>query len=116
MIIISSTATFNEFDFPNCPREKLPDKPLPKNQSSETNDQKDTHQGGDDSLRSPNHNQPDHKSPRRPDPGLPGSDTKVSDNDLYGPSRPSKHTGSKSIGEKQQSPPGPVPYQSPIPS
>ena len=33
MIVISSTATFDGFDFPNCPREKLPDKPPSKNQS-----------------------------------------------------------------------------------
>ena len=41
-IVISSTATFNEFDFPNCPREKQPNKPPPENQSPETNDQGNT--------------------------------------------------------------------------
>ena len=115
MIVISSTATFDEFDFPNCPREKLPNKPPPKNQSPETNDWKDTNQGADNGLQSPDHNQPDHQSPQRPDPGLLGSDTKDSNDDLYGPPRPSKHTGSKSTEENQQSPPAPVPPKVPIP-
>ena len=82
MIIISSTATFDEFEFTNCPREKQPDKPPSENQSPETNNLKDTNQG-DDSLQPPDHNQPDHPPPRRPDPGLLGSDTEDSDDDLH---------------------------------
>ena len=70
MIVISSIAIFDEFDFPNCPREKLPDKPPPENQSLETNDQRDTNQGGDNSLQPPDQSQPDPPPPRRPDPGF----------------------------------------------
>ena len=53
MVVISSAATFDEFDFPNCPREKLLDKPPPpKHQSPETSDSGDmdhdhNDQGGD---------------------------------------------------------------------
>ena len=57
-------------------------------------------QGGDNGLQPPDNNQPNHPPPRRPDPGLPGSDTEDSDDDLYGPPRPSKHTGSESTGER----------------
>ena len=53
MVVISSTATYNEFDFPNCSREKLSDKPPPNNQSTETNNQEDTNQGGDNGLQPP---------------------------------------------------------------
>ena len=58
-IVISSTAIFDEFDFPNCPREKLPDKPPPKNQSPDTNNREDMNQAGDNGLQPPDHNQPD---------------------------------------------------------
>ena len=33
MIVISSTATFDELNFPNYPREKQPDKPPPESDS-----------------------------------------------------------------------------------
>ena len=62
-IVISSTTTFDEFNFPNCPREKQPDKPPPENQSPKTNDQGNTNQGGDDSLQPPDLNQPNHPPP-----------------------------------------------------
>ena len=88
---------------------------LPKNKSPETNNQGNLNQGGDDSLQPPDNNQPDHSPPQRPDPGLPGSDTENSDNNLYDPPRPPKHTGSKLTGESQQNPPAPVPPQVPIP-
>ena len=115
MIVISSTATFDEFHFPNCPREKHPDKPPPENQPPETNDQGNTNQGEDDGLQPPDNDQPNHPPHRRPDLGLPGSDTENSDNDLYGPPRPSKQTGSESTGENRQNPPAPVPPRVPIP-
>ena len=98
-IVISSTATFDEFDFPNCPRKKQPDKPPPENQSPETTDQGNNNQGGDNGLQPPDNNQPNHPPLRRPDPGLPASDTEDSDDDLYGPPRPSIQTGSKLTGE-----------------
>ena len=62
-IVISSTATFDEFYFTNCPREKQPDKPPPENQSPETNDQGNLNQGGDDGLQPPDNNQPNHHPP-----------------------------------------------------
>ena len=68
-VVISSTATFDKFDFPNCPREKSPDKPPPpRNQSPETSDSGDLNhdhidQGGDDDLQPPDHDQPETPPP-----------------------------------------------------
>ena len=64
-VVISSTAAFDEFDFPNCPREKLQDKPPPpKIQSpgmSDSGNMDHDHNdpGGDDNLQPPDHDQPD---------------------------------------------------------
>ena len=90
-VAISSTAAFDEFDLPNCPREKALDKPPPPEiQSPEMSDTEDmdhdhNDQGGDDDLQPPDQNQPKVPSPRaQSDHGLPDTDTEDDDEDLYG--------------------------------
>ena len=92
MVVIPSTAAFDEFDFPNCPREKLQDKPPPPEiQSPETNDSggldhDHNDQGGDDDLQPPDHDQPETPPPRaKSHHGTPDVDTEDDDEDLYGP-------------------------------
>ena len=130
MVVISSTAAFDEFDLPHCPREKLLDKsPPPENQSPEMSNSKDmghdhNDQGGDDSHQPPDHNQPEILSPSaKSDHGLPDTDTKENDEDLYGlhihiparhslswmPPHPPNPQGSiLTRGARQRSPPAPI--------
>jgi hypothetical protein len=108
---ISSTATFDEFDFPNCPREKIPDKLPPVNQSPNPSDDEETDPGGDDGHQPLDiFNQDDHQ-PGKNSPGnekpyvkptepwsgrqeLPSEDSDDSD-DLYG--QPPKYGPSKPV-------------------
>ena len=68
-VVISSTAAFDEFDFLNCPREKLQDKPPPpKIQSPEMCNSGDLdhdhhNQGGDNGHQPPDHDQPETPPP-----------------------------------------------------
>ena len=143
-MVFSSTATFDKFDFPNCPREKLQDKPSPpKIQSPEMSDSGDldhdhNDQGEDDDLQPPDHDQPETPPPRaQSHHGPPDVDTKEDDKDLYGPHicilarclpswmppRPPNPQESTSIGgARQRSPPAPIvpprplkPPQPPLP-
>ena len=144
-VVISSTATFDKFDFPNCPREKLQDKPLPPEiQSPEMSNSGDmdhdhNNQGGDDDLQPPDHDQPETLPPcAKSHHGPPDVDTEEDDEDLYGPHIriPARHSpprmppcppnpqGSPSTGGAQQrSPPAsivpprpPKPPRPPLPS
>ena len=129
-VVISSTATFDEFDFPNCPREKPLDKPPPPEiKSPEMSDSGDldhdhNDQGGDDDLQPPNHDQPETSPPRaQSHHGPPDVDTEEDDEDLYGPHiriparrsppqmppRPPNPQGSTSTGgARQRGPPAPI--------
>ena len=129
-VVISSTTTFDEFDFPNCPREKLQDKPPPPEiQSPEMSDSGDldhdhNNQGGDDDLQPPDHDQPETSPPRaKSHHGPPDVDTEEDDEDLYGlhiciparcspprmpPHPPNPQGGTSTGGARQRSPPAPI--------
>ena len=133
MVVISSTATFDKFDFLNCPREKLHDKPPPSETSDSGNlDHDHNDQGGDDDLQPPDHDQPKTLLPHaKSDHRLLDIDTEEDDEDLYGPHiripaghslpwmlpRPPNPQGSMlTRGARQRSPPAPVvPPRPPIP-
>jgi hypothetical protein len=115
-VVISSTATFDEFDVPNCPREKIPDKPPSVNQSPNPSDDKESDPGGDDGHKPPDtFNQDDHQPGNNDFLGkpyvkltepwlgrqeLPSEDSDNSD-DLYGlppesgPSKPAERTSTE---------------------
>ena len=143
--MISSTAAFHEFDFPNCSREKLQNKlPPPKIQSPEMSDSGDLDHdhddpGGDDDLQPLDHDQPETPPPRaKSHHGPPDVDTKDDDEDLYGlhirilarpslpwmlPHPPNPQGGTSTGGARQRSPPAPIvppqppqPPQPPLPS
>jgi hypothetical protein len=137
-VIISSTATFDEFDFPNCPREKIPDKLPPVNQSPNPSDDEESDPGGDDGHQPPDtFNQDDHQPGNNDSPGkpyakptkpwsgvqqLPSEDSDDS-NDLYrppskrGPSKPTERTSTEVL--RNTSSPAPnqswVPRPDPVP-
>ena len=121
-MVILSTATFDEFDFPNCPREKLQGKPPPPEiQSPETSDTGDLDQGGDDDLQPPDQDQPETPPPRtKSHHGPPNVDTEKDDEDLslwtayiYAyrqglPCPPNPQGGTLTGGARQRSPPAPI--------
>jgi hypothetical protein len=137
-VVISSTATLIEFDFPNCPREKIPDKLPPINQSPNPSDDEESDPGGDDGHKPPDtFNQDDHQPGNNDSPGkpfvkltepwsgvqqLPSEDSDDSD-DLYGPpptrgpSKPAERTSTEV--PRNTSSPAPnrpwVPRPDPIP-
>jgi hypothetical protein len=70
-VVISSTATVDEFDFPNCPREKIPDKLPSINQSPNPSDDKESDPGGDNGHKSLDTFNQDNHQPRNGFPGKP---------------------------------------------
>jgi hypothetical protein len=137
-VVISSTATFDEFYFPNCPREKIPNKLPPVNQSPNPSNDEESDPGGDDGHQPPDtFNQDDHQPGNIDSPGkpivkpvqpwsgiqqLPSKDSDDSD-DLYGPppkrgpSKPTESTSTEVL--RNTSSPAPnrpwVPRPDPVP-